>query len=76
MKLTYRGVNYESQTIDKQLPQFPIPIPVDQCGANKIKHLDRLISIKPVYYTYRGVSYIKNYVSNTKPIVLLELDRQ
>ena len=65
MKLTYRGIDYKSQTKDKQPEKFPCPTPLDKCGANKTKSLDRLISIEPVYYTYRGVSYIKNFVSNT-----------
>ena len=75
MKLIYRGIDYKSQTKDKQPKKFR-PTPVDKCGANKTKSLNRLISIEPVYYTYRGVSYIKNIVSDTHERILLDIDRQ
>ena len=64
MKLTYRGIDYLSQTKDKQTTVIR-PTPIDKCGANQNKNLDRLISIRPVYYTYRGVSYTKHLVSHT-----------
>ena len=74
MKLTYRGIDYKSRTKDKQNLKF-LPTSVDKCGASR-KNLDRLISIEPVYYTYRGVSYIKNLVSDTHKKILPDINRQ
>ena len=70
LKLTYRGINYKSQTTDIQTP-------VDKCGSKNDRDFDRLISIKPMhYYTYRGVSYIKTIISDRDKRILLALDRQ
>lgn len=76
-QLTYRGINYKSQTLDIQPEQDRCSTPVDRCGSQKHQNLNRLIAIKPMhYYTYRGVSYLKTTIGDRERQLLLDLDRR
>jgi len=76
IKLIYRGINYRSHQLDKQGKKSDLRVPVDRCGSRS-PHSPRLISIRPMYYyTYRGVSYTKNLISDSHKRILLDIDRQ
>lgn len=77
IELVYRGINYKSQRQKEQTQKIYTLTPSDKCGAKKSENLNRLISIKPLhYYTYRGVSYTKTVVSDSRKKILLDIDRQ
>ena len=73
MKLTYRGVNYTSLCSQiKARTSFVIP---RKYRLSRSQDSNVVILMKPVsYYTYRGVSYTKNPVFNTKTQLLVDPD--
>ena len=74
MKLTYRGINYTSLSFQgKARTSFLIP---QKYRLSLSQDSNVVILMKPVsYYTYRGVSYTKNPVFNTKTKLILACDR-
>jgi len=61
--LMYRGINYPSLTA------------VDKSSKSKMVH--KVILIRPIhYYTYRGISYIKNLTYDLNSNSLLDINRQ
>ena len=76
-KLIYRGINYKFQKQNEQVKKPNFKVPVDQGGSQNISNSQRLISIRPMnYYTYRGVSYSKNLISDSHKQILLDIERQ
>ena len=72
MELIYRGVNYQPQVIQPQ--QLTV---TNKYRLSNAPDSNKIILIKPIhYYTYRGVSYAKNLVFDTKTKLLLDIDRQ
>ena len=74
MKLTYRGIDYTSLcSQSKARTSFVIP---QKYRLSRSQDSNVVILMKPVsYYTYRGVSYNKNPVFNTKTKLILDPDR-
>jgi hypothetical protein len=74
MKLTYRGVSYKSRQIDLKTQTSKLSL--RQPNHTDTNKLYKIVSIRPIYYTYRGVSYTKNLLFNTQSEHLLNFDRQ
>ena len=77
MKLTYRGVSYQSQAIAVK----PEQLNSVSCWAKHPLSSDpdsnEIILIRPIhFYTYRGVSYTKNFVYDTCIKILLSINQQ
>ena len=81
MKLTYRGIKYQTPAPKKTTDNLATAIPQDnQIQDKKIpnKHPqeNQLILVRPIhYYTYRGVSYTKNLFFDNNTKNLLDIDR-
>ena len=74
MKLTYRGIDYTSlRSQIKARTSFIIP---RKYRLSRSQDSNVVILMKPIsYYTYRGVSYTKYPVLNTKTQLLVAPDR-
>ena len=71
MKLTYRGVDYTS--LDSQIEAQSLSVIPRKYRLSRSQDSNVVILTKPVsYYTYRGVSYIKNSVLSSKTRLLLD----
>ncbi|MDJ0591760.1 MAG: DUF4278 domain-containing protein [Pleurocapsa sp. MO_226.B13] len=78
MKLTYRGISYQSQSqaikpsrlnSARSLSKYLISNHQD---GNKI-----IILVRPMeFYTYRGVSYTKNPIFDSQTKLLLDIEQQ
>ena len=76
MKLIYRGIKYLSRK-SKVAVQPPKSAIAQKYRLSSSPDSNKVMLIRPIqYYTYRGVSYTKSLVFDTKTIVLLDLDRQ
>lgn len=65
MKLTYRGVNYQSQATEVQSKQLDCANPEAKYRLSSDPNSHKIILIRPThFYTYRGVSYTKNLIFN------------
>lgn len=75
-KLTYRGNQYISLTTQIRAKVSKLAMP-HKYRLSPEKDSNKVILIRPIqYYTYRGVSYTKNLVFDTKTQLLLDIDRQ
>ena len=76
MKLIYRGIKYLSRK-SKVTVRSPKSAIAQKYRLSSSPDSNKVMLIRPIqYYTYRGVSYTKSLVFDTKTIVLLDLDRQ
>ena len=76
MKLIYRGIKYLSRK-SKVRVKPPESAIAQKYRLSSSPDSNKVMLIRPIqYYTYRGVSYTKSLVFDTKTIVLLDLDRQ
>ena len=65
MKLTYRGVSYQSQAIEVKPEQLNSANPEAKYRLSSDPDSHKIILIRPIhFYTYRGVSYTKNLIFN------------
>lgn len=63
MKLTYRGISYQTPTPDKYPEKIEESLGLDQHFINREQDKAKIMLIRPIhYYTYRGVSYTKNLI--------------
>lgn len=77
MKLTYRGINYQSQKTEVRPQQLQSAILLKQYHLANAQDANKIILIRPLhYYTYRGISYTKNFVFDTQTKLLLDIDHQ
>ncbi len=77
MKLTYRGINYQSHKTEVRPQQLQTAILLKQYCLANAQDANKINLIRPIhYYTYRGVSYTKNLVFDTQTKLLLDIDQQ
>ncbi|HEY9767494.1 MAG TPA: DUF4278 domain-containing protein [Coleofasciculaceae cyanobacterium] len=77
MKLTYRGINYQSQKIEVRPQQLQSAILLKKYCLANAQDANQNNLIRPIhYYTYRGVSYTKNLMFDTQTKLLLDIERQ
>ncbi|MDJ0572601.1 MAG: DUF4278 domain-containing protein [Pleurocapsa sp. MO_192.B19] len=77
MKLTYRGINYQIHKTAVEPKQFDSAINLAKYRISNHHDSNKVILIRPIhYYTYRGVSYTKHLIFDTKTELLLDINRQ
>ncbi len=77
MKLTYRGIIYKLPKTDVEPHQHHYSVASNKYCLNNPQAENQVILIRPIhYYTYRGVSYTKNLVFDTRNKLLLDINRQ
>ncbi len=77
MKLTYRGVSYQSQATEVQSKQLDSVSRWAKYRLSSDLDSSEIILIRPIhFYTYRGVSYTKNFVYDTCTKILLSINQQ
>ena len=77
MKLTYRGIDYKSQKQEVEPKQLQSAKRFSKYLVSNHNDSNKVILVRPIhYYTYRGVSYTKNLIFDSRTKLLLDIDRQ
>ncbi len=77
MKLTYRGVSYQSQSQAIKPSRLNPARYLSKYLISNHQDGNKIILVRPIqFYTYRGVSYTKNSIFDSQTKLLLDIEQQ